>query len=147
MRPISAIHNPKLDDEHSRPPPSIFSGRRNAPIILIFASFEPIVLFKTVLYGCLLKSNSWSRDQLSVKRKTVHFEKKKNDSCPVMRKERFYENLRGFRVPLTIGIQNPSFSKRLESSAWNPKSTIQDCLGFPYTGRICTKNDSTLTGW
>ena len=58
-------------------PPGILSGRRNAPIILIFASFEPIALFKTVLNGCLSKSNSWSRNQLSVKRKTVHFEKKK----------------------------------------------------------------------
>ena len=89
------------------PPPGIFSGRRNAPIILIFASFEPIALFKTVLYGCLSKSNSWSRDQLSVERKTVHFEKKKNDSCPVMRKERFYEHLRG--------IQSPT-------NDWNPQS-------------------------
>ena len=88
--------------------PGIFSGRRNAPIILIFVSFEPIVLFKTVLYGCLSKSNSWSRDQLSVKRKTVHFEKKKkNDSCPVMRKERFYENLRGIHSP---------------TNDWNPES-------------------------
>ena len=83
------------------PPPGILSGRRNAPIILIFASFEPIALFKTVLYGCLSKSNSWSRDQLSVKRKTVHFEKKKKmiralRGC--VRKD-FYENLRGIQSP------------------------------------------------
>ena len=129
-------------------PPGIFSGRRNAPIILIFASSEPIAPFKTVLYGCLSKSKLVTWSTLCKEKNSSFWKEKKNDSCPVMRKQRFYENLRGIQSPTNDWNPESKFLlKRLESSAWNPKSRIQDCLGFPYTGRICTKNHSTLTGW
>ena len=35
-------------------------------------------------------------------------------------------------IPLTIGIQNPSSTDKY----WNPESSIQDCPGFPYMGRV-----------
>ena len=46
-------------------------------------------------------------------------------------------------IPLTIGIPNPSPTENdFESSSWNSESIhavesrIQDCLRFPYIGRI-----------
>ena len=41
-------------------------------------------------------------------------------------------HLKESRIPLTIGIQNPSSTDKY----WNPESSIQDCPGFPYMGRV-----------
>ena len=47
-------------------------------------------------------------------------------------------------ILLRIGIQNPSSNDKdwnqvpgnPESTTWNPESKSEDCLGFPYIGRM-----------
>ena len=48
------------------------------------------------------------------------------------------QRLKDSKVPVTIGIRDPSFTDKesgiqyLESGIHNEESVIQDCLGFPY---------------